>query len=1085
MDSKPLLASLGLMLAASTQAQPPQIWIAPDQGLQPIVLDQVDIRIGTHGFLARTRIELVFDNPNARVLEGELVFPLGPNQTVTGYALEVDGAMREGVVVPKETARVAFEDISRQQIDPGLAELTRGNVFRTRLYPIPARGKKRVAIEFEQVMDDAGDAWRYTLPLSFREPVRRFSVLAETAVAGDQAPVSADSPDAELRFEQASTVWRAQLARENVTPQRELAFRIPKQASDVSVLEAADALEPARRAILARIDTGRPEVLPNPQSPRHIALFVDASGSARDRDREREHEALSAWLRAVGNVEITLVAFRDVADQPQRFRIRNGDVDVDALFAALKALPLDGASNYGAIDFAAVDKADMAVIIGDGLDSFGSGQTDFSRAPARIAVLHAAQRADHARLQVIAQRGGSQVIDLTRVDTEQALRHLTTATWQLLAVDAGGICSELMPSAPAPVDAALTLAARCTGPATLRLRFGTPDGAHHVERTRRVGTAAPATGHAASIQRAVAQARITQLQAEAEPDVAAITALAVRHSVVTAYTSLLVLDRIEDYVRYGIEPKEAPLRAQYRALLTNQPKPAAATDDGDQTRMFSLITRWKEFRDWHGQRHAWLETLLEPSARDEAALWRQVTNSASDAAVRKQAQAARDTVDAIVNQASALSARWTRDGADADRRTAWEREAIGLMLRLDALRSQRLTLVPESAQWHGTDTPQPSVASEMAIPQTAPPPAPPPPPGQAEADAANNTLDRVEISGSRIARSRAEESPQAAIAAAPADGIGTGSPPALSAQTSLTGWNPDTPYLAALREASDPYAEYLRQRDEHGSAPAFYLDSADFFRDSVKDSALALRILSNLAEIGDENTALLRVLGYRLAQWQLPALALRPLEDALAQRPEEPQSYRDLALVLAALPQPETARAAQLLWQVVERDWHGRFPDIDLIALHELGALVAASNDPPDLTALGIPAELLAALPVGLRVVMTWDADNTDIDLWVIDPTGEAVYYSHNRGRSGGHISRDFTQGYGPEVFTIARPLPGTYRVQAHYFGDRRQSLTGPVTVQLTFQTGFGTKQLQTQATTRRLETGKQRIDIGAFRVGE
>lgn len=1083
MNSKHLIAIAGLALAATAAAQDqvPQIWIAPEPGQQAIVLDEVDIRVTMHGFLAHTRIELVFDNPNARVLEGELVFPLGAGQTVTGYALEVDGALREGVVVAKETARVAFEDISRQQIDPGLAELTRGNVFRTRLYPIPARGKKRVAIEFEQVMDDAGDAWRYTLPLSFREPVRRFSVLAEAPAEGRMAPLSADSPDPALRFEQASTVWRARLTRENITPQRELAFRVPKQPGDDAVLEAADAREPAQRAILARIDTGRPDVLPAPQSPKHLVLLVDASGSARDRDREREHAALAAWLRALGNLRVDLVAFRDVAQAPKRFIVRNGDAD--ELLAALAALPLDGASNYGAIDFSVAAGADMALLIGDGLDSFGTGQTRLTDAPSRIAVMHAAQRADHARLQALAWRGGSQVIDLTRIDSAQAVQVLTSPSWQLLAIDGTATCGDWLPTVPQPVESTFTLAMQCTGQTELRLRFGTPNGDRQVERRLTVGRGDPVTGNAATVWRAVAQAQIERLQAAAEPDVAAITALAVRHGVVTAHTSLLVLDRIEDYVRYRVEPKEADLRAQYRALLASQPKPAANSGNDRQVRMTSLLARWKAFREWHQQRHAWLETLLEPSARDELALWRQVANSAADADVRKQANAARRNADAVMTEAGALSTRWPRDGADPSRRAAWEREAIALMLRLDTLRAQRLSLAPQSAQW-SADTPQPSTgSSEVAIAQMVPPPAPaPPPPPPAQADEfSQRSLDSVQVTGSRV---RAEEPAPAEAASVRDDGGSTGSPPALDAQTRLTGWNPDTPYLATLRAAADPYAAYLGLREEHGSAPSFYLDSADFFRDVAKDQALAQRVLSNLAEIGDENTALLRILGYRLAQWQLPALAVRPLEDALAQRPEEPQSYRDLALVLAALPQPDTTRAAKLLWQVVDRDWHDRFPDIDLIALHELGALVASTDVPPDLAGLDIPAELLAALPVGLRVVMTWDADNTDIDLWVIDPTGEAVYYSHNRGRSGGHISRDFTQGYGPEVFTIARPLPGTYRVQAHYYGDRRQSLTGPVTVQLTFQTGFGGRDLTTQATTRRLETGKERINVGEFRVG-
>ena len=81
-------------------------------------------------------------------------------------------------------------------------------------------------------------------------------------------------------------------------------------------------------------------------------------------------------------------------------------------------------------------------------------------------------------------------------------------------------------------------------------------------------------------------------------------------------------------------------------------------------------------------------------------------------------------------------------------------------------------------------------------------------------------------------------------------------------------------------------------------------------------------------------------------------------------------------------------------------------------------------------------------------------------------------------------MSRDFTGGYGPEVFTIRRPLPGTYVVLANYFGDRRQSLTGPVTIQLEFQTRFGTATSERASTTRRLESGSQTIEIGKFKVG-
>ena len=1060
-----LLFTLVLSPLALAQVRlPPQVWIPPSPGLKPIVLDTVAVEVKMQGFIAHTRIEMTFENPNARVLEGEFVFPLGPGQTVSGYALEVNGTLREGVVVPKDTARVAFEDTTRVQIDPGLAELTRGNVFRTRLYPIPARGNKRIALEFEQVMDDAGTHWRYLMPLQFRDPVRHFSVSAEAPLDAPAPELGADSPDPELRFTPAASVWRAGFKRENITPQRELAFRVPKQASDVSQMEATDALEPGERAVLARVDTGRPANLAPLPPPRTVALFFDASGSASDRDLQRERDLLRAWLKTLGTVKVSLIAVRDVAAAPQRFTIDKGDAA--ALLDAIKALALDGASNYGAIDFRAEPGADLAIVIGDGLDTYGSGRMDFAGAPPRVFALHAAQRVDHARLAEIARHGG-QVLDLTRIDGAAALAALSTPTWRLLDARSEGTCRDISPLAPAPVDAVLTLSARCTGKGRLHLRFGAADDAATVERSIDFGSAKPVTGAMAdALWRSVAQARIAQLQATSTPDREAISALAVRHGVVTAYTSLLVLDRIEDYVRYRVEPSEPALKAEYQRLLALAPKTDA--EGGRDARMADLAKRWHAFREWHAQRHAWLETLLQPTAQQEHELWQRAI--AGPTLTRKELDASRAQLDEILAQTKDLVRRWSTDGAKPASRAAWERAASALMLRVDTLRSLRLERAPAMA----TRSSVVETTTPLSIDASPPPPSPAAAPSSnaamMSARSASNQLESVEVSGaSRDRGGSAQEIEQSAE-------------PAMQARIELAGWNPDTPYLKALRVARDPYATYLGLRGKHLRTPTFFLDVADYFRNEAKDPALALRVLSNLAEIGDENTALIRILGYRLVQWEQATLAIRPFEDALAQRPEEPQSHRDLALALARAAQPDVPRAADLLWAVSASSWSGRFPGIDLIALHELTALLAAHPD-ADVRALNIPAELLAPVEVGLRVVLTWDADNTDIDLHVIDPAGEEVFYSHPRSASGGDLSRDFTGGYGPEVFTIARPLPGTYRVQTNYFGDRRQSVTGPVTVQVEFQTGFGSKQPTRQAATMRLESSKERIDIGRFRV--
>jgi uncharacterized protein YfaP (DUF2135 family) len=79
---------------------------------------------------------------------------------------------------------------------------------------------------------------------------------------------------------------------------------------------------------------------------------------------------------------------------------------------------------------------------------------------------------------------------------------------------------------------------------------------------------------------------------------------------------------------------------------------------------------------------------------------------------------------------------------------------------------------------------------------------------------------------------------------------------------------------------------------------------------------------------------------------------------------------------------------------------------------------------------------LYASVPgKDLRVTLTWDTPATDIDLWVTGPDGEKVFYQHKQGAAGGTLDTDVTTGYGPETYTQARAVPGTYRVQAHFYG--------------------------------------------------
>jgi hypothetical protein len=101
----------------------------------------------------------------------------------------------------------------------------------------------------------------------------------------------------------------------------------------------------------------------------------------------------------------------------------------------------------------------------------------------------------------------------------------------------------------------------------------------------------------------------------------------------------------------------------------------------------------------------------------------------------------------------------------------------------------------------------------------------------------------------------------------------------------------------------------------------------------------------------------------------------------------------------------------------------GRFADIDLIALARAERVVdKARRDGRRSTSRAIDPRLLRNLPLDVRVVLAWDADNTDVDLHVIDPNGERSTTATNASYQGGAITRDATGGYGPEEFALRSP---------------------------------------------------------------
>ena len=310
----PLL--LILLLTCWTSAQSPRMGVrGKDGSLKLLQLEQADVSVRFLDGVAETVLDLRFRNDGDRAVEGEFVLPLPPGATVSAYALEVNGALRDGVSVEKERARIAYETVKRRLIDPGIVEREAGNVYRTKVYPVPANGTKRLRICYNEMLRSGADGFSYVLPLDFPDQLVSFTCGLSGATAGDIRILEAAGLDfvdddqggfkADHKNVKVAGVLKLQV-RESTGPR----MLVESGSEPVFFLsDSATVTIPRLRA-----------------APKSVTLVWDASASGHGRDFDKEFSLLGAWFSRLGDTRVNLQLLRDGTEAAGEFEVQQRTV---------------------------------------------------------------------------------------------------------------------------------------------------------------------------------------------------------------------------------------------------------------------------------------------------------------------------------------------------------------------------------------------------------------------------------------------------------------------------------------------------------------------------------------------------------------------------------------------------------------------------------------------------------------------------------------------------------------------------------------------------------------------------------------
>lgn len=1077
-----------VFIGTKTFAQSPELTVKGEEA-EKVRMNKLFVNVKVVGNIAYTTAEMHFFNSGTRQMEGELIFPLPENVSVSRYAIDINGKMREAVPVNKNKGKQVFEAIEHRRVDPGLLEKVEGNNFKTRIYPLMPNGERTVIIGYEEELSAVDkDNLAYQLVSRFPKKLDQFEI--NVSVLGTlTAPIVTDNSGNEIAFSKWNQSFQASVKKENYQPDEKLVFKIPLQQNIPSVL-----MQDVGGQYYFYGNTfieGNKVVKKTPDS---IGLIWDNSLSCQNRDLKKELTLLDAYFQKIKNTKVTLYFLNYTFDKQQEYIISNGNWD--ALKSVLEKTKYDGGTRFSQLNFAGQDEY---LFFTDGLSSLSENLLPRTKKP--VYTITSSVSADFAFLNFSSTKTGGNFINLNQINPETALDKLTNTNLKFLGIKENLTVTDLFPMEGTSVSGNFSFSGISLNPKNeITLLFGYNNEAFLEKKI--TFDAAVQNSNEVNIEKLWAQKKIANLELEYVKNADEIELLGKKFGIVTKNTSLIVLEAIRDYISYDIIPP-AELRAEFDRIKKQEHNTSLAQQRSNWENIDSyfkgLDVWWKKNIKYNGQKIA-SKYKYKNEVQPGIAYGRETIKGDPDAVLTIDEPVGAGPVstvivedNAVYNTAAPPSApkvdqvKFVRPVVakaeevteDAPKIVDIKDKKVGSeVIKQDSnsgkleekVVSGNISYVPEKAIAPGliNNISQDSIAIRGYLSGDSKKPLIIVDGQFYEGEVADLNSDDVESVD--VLKDQSRISVYGSRGANGVIIITTKKKSSNNGVVQTKSWNPDRLYLKALASApkEKQYDLYFELRKTQERNPSFYFDVAHFFYNQG-DIKKALLIISNVADLGLENHQLYKTLTYTLRQWKDYNDAVFTAKQVVKWREHEPQSLRDYALTLEDAGKYQ--EAFDQLIKSLEVNYYGemggQYEGVEDIILMDINRLLTAHSG---LKTRNLNKKYIAKMPVDIRIIMNWNQMDVDLDLHVIEPTGEECYYSHTSTQIGGRFSKDFTEGYGPEQYIIRNAVKGKYKIKSDYFGETELTENGPATIMVEIYT---TKAGKTTRTLKTIQLGK------------
>ncbi|TGD58294.1 DUF2135 domain-containing protein [Flavobacterium humi] len=1055
-------------------------------------MSQLLVSVKVVGNIAYTTAEMHFANSATRQMEAELLFPLPEGVSVSRYAIDINGKMREAVPVDKNKGKQVFEAVEHRRVDPGLLEKVAGNNFRTRIYPILPGKERIVIIGYEQELQGLDkNNLMYQLVSRFPQKLDRFELEINVMGAASEPTLLNESAIASVeKFTETSWnhSYHTAIKKTGYQPSEKISVTIPipKEIPGV-VVQSVN----SQHYFYANTFLENTKILK--KSPSTIGLLWDNSLSCKNRDIRKELQLLEDYFKEIKNTQVTLYYLNYTFEKGQVFTISNGNWS--GLKTQLENTVYDGGTRFSKIK---PGNHDEYLFFTDGLSSLSDNTLEKINRP--VYTITSSASSDYAFLNYNALKTNGNFINLNQSDRAKAVEQLLYQKLKFLGIKDNYTVTELFPMPGTAASGSFSVAGiSLKSENEVVLLFGYGNQAI-LEKKLFIDAKSQNTNDV-NIEKLWAQKKMANLDIQYQKNAAEIETLGKKYGIVTQNTSLIVLEDIHDYIQYDIVPP-AELRAEFDRIMKEQRESALA----------ETHSNWENVESYHDKLTNWWnrdtkyikpKKVKEPRRRNRDVVNRQSSTTGRPVEIREdnpreQTSTAANVRGKVMDAsgpipgANVLVRGTTRgvqtnfDGEysiNATRGEVIQVSFLGMESKEFTVRGSgvyTVFLTDSNAQLSEVVVQGYSNRSDRGREDM-------------EEDEDDNQVRRrqssVSYSTTRVTAKELESAPgtgnsnqalQGRVAGVSVEGMASAPISRVTDSisnnrnsgfmdangTQVKQWNPDRAYLKAIEAAPQDkkYSVYLQLREEQPNNPSFYFDVANHFYNNG-DKQKGLLILSNIADLGLENHQLYKSLTYQLRQWEATEDALFTAKQVAKWREHEPQSHRDLALALEDNKQYQAA--FDELIKALETNYfgemRGQYEGVEDIILMDINRMIAEHSS---IKTGKLDKKYTKKMPVAVRIILNWNQMDTDIDMHVIEPTGEECYYGHVDTQAGARFSKDFTQGYGPEQYLLRNAVKGTFLVKTNYYGERALTESGPTTVMVEIYTtkanGVTERKLQT-----------------------